>query len=145
MNLFQILKQQVKSAIKAELNHAPEVRECFDWRFVVKVGEVSYLVGKTAANTCYYQGPTDPDIVACFPEQLIDQIDEWSEPDYASYSILRDDGKIAGTADLETCLSKVPPKFKRMYIIGNKRNGKAVKLYKLKKGLKGIRWVKMEK
>lgn len=144
MNMFTILKKQVKACINAELTSEPEIRKCFDWRFVVKVGEVDYLVGKTAENTCYYQGPTDKELVGCFPEQLLDKIEEWSEPEFGSYSIVSAD-KVCGTSDLETCLKQLPKKFQQLYIVGNRKNGKAIKLYKLKKGLKGIRWVKLEK
>lgn len=147
MNLFNILKQQVKAAIKAELAHAPEIRKCIDWRFVIKVGTSDYIVGKTAENTCYYQGPLDHELIPCFPEQLVDKIDEWNEPQYASYSIFRkSDKKVVGTADLETCLSRLPKTFQDgLYIVGNKKNGSSERLYKMKKGLKGMRWVQLKK
>lgn len=146
MNVFAILRKQAKAAINNELSHPAEVRKLFDWRYSVQCGPVTYMIGKTGENTCYYQGPDDTELVTCFPEQLIDQIDKWMGNQYVRHSIWRkSDDKIIGSGELEDLLTKMPKKFQEgLYIIGVKTNGQVVRKYKLKKGLNGMRYVHLK-
>lgn len=149
MNLFAVLRKQVKTALNTELTYDADVRASFDWQFTVNCGGQTYLVGKTGANTCYYRGPTDHDLVALYPDELLKKIDEWSQGDYVSYRMWhKPRDKVCGyhgSPDVDTILAVMPPKFMEgLYIQGIRSDGTMVRLYRLKKGLSGMRWVKLK-
>lgn len=149
MNLFSILKQQVKKALSTEANHEPEVRSLFDWRYSVEIKGQMYIVGKTGANTCFYIEPGTSEPIACYPDALLEKIDQWGASKYVSYAIFfkRFDSPVAeNIKTLEKAMSGKPKSFKKGYFIcGVTPKGKREKLYRLQQGLSGMQWVAVEK
>lgn len=148
MNLFAVLRKQVKAALNIELSHDAEIRELFDWRYSVDVGGQQYIVGKTGANTCFYQGPQDPELVAVYPDELVKQIDKWGSNQFLMFRMyMPDKDKICGhDSELSVVKAVFPPKYiKGMVIQGIKFDGSIIDLYRLKKGLSGMKWVKIDK
>lgn len=145
MNLFLILKQQVKKALTTEAAHEPEVRALFDWRYSVEVKGQMYIVGKTGANTCFYVEPGSSDPTACYPEDLLKKIDEWGSSKYVSFAIYfkHFDSPVAENIKTqEQALKGKPKTFKKGYFIcGITPKGKRVKLFRLQQGLSGMQWV----
>lgn len=148
MNLFSILKQQVKKALTTETVHEPEIRALFDWRYVVDIKGQMYIVGKTGANTCFYIEPGTEEPVACYPDELLAKIDQWGGSKYVSYAIYfkRFESPIAeNIPTLEKALKGKPREFKKGYFIcGLTPKGKRVKLRRLHQGLNGMHWVEVE-
>ncbi|QZE56896.1 hypothetical protein MPK67_gp023 [Erwinia phage pEa_SNUABM_32] len=148
MNLFSILKQQVKKALSTEANHEPEIRALFDWRYSVEIKGQMYIVGKTGANTCFYIEPGTSEPIACYPDALLDKIDQWGSGKYVSYAIYfkRFESPVAeNIKSLEKVMTGKPKTFKKGYFIcGVTPKGKRVKLYRLQQGLSGMQWVAVE-
>lgn len=148
MNLFSILKQQVKKALSTEANHEPEIRALFDWRYSVEIKGQMYIVGKTGANTCFYVEPGTDEPIACYPDALLEKIDQWGGSKYVSYAIYfkRFESPVAeNIKDLEKALKGKPKSYKKGYFIcGVTPKGKRVKLYRLQQGLSGMQWVAVE-
>jgi len=148
MSPLAILKAQVKRALVGEANYDPEVRELFDWRFVVNVGGKQYLVGKTGANTVYYQTPDMEEPAPCYPSDIEGIIDSWSKSKYLSFFICHkkfDNIKLDNIKTIEEALQKVPKTFhNKIYIAGVTPKGKRHKLYVLQSGLRGNTWVPLK-
>lgn len=148
MNLFSILKQQVKKSLTTEAALDPEVRALFDWRYSVDVKGQMYIIGKTGANTCFYIEPGTVEPTACYPDALLAKIDEWGTAKYVSYSVFfkHFDSPIAeNIKTLEKAQTGKPKKFKKGYFIcGLTPKGKRVKLFRLQQGLSGMQWVAVE-
>lgn len=148
MNLFSILKQQVKKALTTEAALEPEVRAVFDWRYSVDVKGQMYTVGKTGANTCFYLEPGTTEPVACYPDELLKKIDSWGASKYVSYAIYFKsfDSVVAeNIKTLEKAKSGKPKAFKKGYFLcGITPKGKRIKLFRLQEGLSGMQWVAVE-
>lgn len=148
MSPLAILKAQVKRALVGEASLEPEVRKLFDWRFVVNVGGKSYLVGKTDANTVYYQTPDMDQPAPCYPDQILGIIDGWNRAKYLSYMICHkkfDNIKLDNIKTLAEALAKVPKTYHdKTFIVGITSKGKRHKLYVLQAGLKGNTWVPLK-
>lgn len=148
MNLFSILKQQVKKSLTTEAALEPEIRALFDWRFVVDVKGQMYIVGKTGANTCFYIEPGSEEPVACYPDALIDKIDSWGASKYVSYAVYFkhfDSPVVENIKTLEKAKTGKPKAFKKGYFIcGVTPKGKRVKICRLQQGLSGMQWVDVE-
>lgn len=148
MNLFSILKQQVKKALATEANHEPEVRAMFDWRYSVEIKGQMYIVGKTGANTCFYIEPGTDNPEACYPDALLEKIDQWGSSKYVSFAIYfkRFDSPVAeNIKTLERALKGKPKSYKKGYFLcGITPKGKRVKLYRLHQGLSGMQWAPVE-
>ena len=148
MNLFSILKQQVKKALTTEAALEPEIRAVFDWRYSVDVKGQMYIVGKTGANTCFYVEPGTTEAVACYPDELIAKIDSWGSSKYVSYAIYfkHFDSPVAeNIKTLEKAMTGKPKAFKKGYFLcGVTPKGKRIKLYRLQQGLSGMQWVAVE-
>ena len=148
MSPLVILKAQVKRALVGEATYEPEVRALFDWRFVVNVGGKQYLVGKTDANTVYYQTPDMDQPEPCYPEQILEIIDGWNRSKYLSFMICHkrfDNVKLDNIKTIEDALKKVPKTYHdKTFIVGITSKGKRHKLYVLQSGLKGNSWVPLK-
>lgn len=148
MSLLVTLKSQVKRALIGEANLDPEVRAAFDWRFVVTIADKMYLVGKTDANTVYYQTPDMEQPEPCYPDQIMGIIDSWTKSKYLRYMICYkrfDNVKLDNLLTIDDALAKKPKTFHdKTFIVGVTSKGKRHKLYRLEQSLKGSAWVKIE-
>ncbi|QYW02983.1 hypothetical protein pEaSNUABM13_00024 [Erwinia phage pEa_SNUABM_13] len=148
MNLFSILKQQVKKSLTTEATLEPEVRKHFDWRFSVDVKGMMYIVGKTGANTCFYLEPGHVEPTACYPDELLAKIDSWGAAKYVSYAVYfkKFSSPVAeNIKTLEQAKTGKPKAFKKGYFIcGVTPKGKRVKLCRLHNSLSGMQWVDVD-
>jgi hypothetical protein len=142
LNPFLILFNQVKSALDKESSLSPSERKLFQWQFLLTVAGISYLVGKGGSNTMFYK-IGDTDLSYDYPENMLNLIKSWSKRKFVSYSWFKGSkrGKTIYYSEKEA-KSKVPKSFySDFYIVGETKEGKKIKLFKLHQTLSDLKWI----
>ena len=146
MNPFKILHDQVKGALTKEASLTPEERKLFQWQFLVTVAGVTYLVGKGGANTMFYR-INDGSMEYKYPDEMLEIVKSWSGEKYSSYALYKGKKKGKNTyATLDDVRGKVPKEYKsNLYIVGETKEGKKTRLFKLHDTLEGLKWIAHDK
>lgn len=146
MNPFKILHDQVKGALTKEASLSPEERKLFQWQFLVTVANLTYLVGKGGANTMFYR-INDGEMKYEYPDKMLDIVKSWSGEKYSAFALYKGKKKGKKTyATLEEAKGKLPKDFvNNLYIVGETKEGKKTRLFKLHDTLSGVKWIDHEK
>lgn len=146
MNPFKILHDQVKASLNKEANLTPEERKVFQWQFFATVAGVTYLVGKGGANTMFYR-INEGEMQYKYPDEMLEVIKSWSGEKYVSFSLFKGKKKGKKTyATIDEAKSKLPKTFsENLFIVGETKEGKKTRLFKLHETLNGLKWIAHDK
>ena len=140
-NHFSHLRQQVKSCLEREAKMSPEQRKQHQWQFITTVAGVPYIVGKGGANTMFYQIGTKGERSLCMPKDMLEIISSWAGAKFAMYAIGRKPNTYSQGPFPELDQAKECDADNGEYIVGITKDGKVKRLFQMKSGITGSKWV----
>lgn len=135
--LFRVMAAKVKSLMLHEHRLTQEEKKCQQWQLLFQIDGIQFIVGKGDVNTMFYI-VGDEERVICYPDELMEKIQEWNKAKYTSYYVFsKDKEKLSGPSRRKIKDTNFPV---GSLLVGRNGEGKK-RVAVLQKSLTGKTWL----
>lgn len=145
VNPFTHLRSQVRACLEKEAKLPPDERRKHQWQFLTTVAGMTYIVGKGGANTMFYMIGTEGERKLCHPEEMLQIISKWGGAKYAMYAVCKTPKHFTHGPFPELNQALNVDADPGSYLVGLTVEGKVIRLYQMKQGLKSSKWCEFKR